>query len=317
MRLLLVILLALSGCNVVHFNHWMLRKRFSRAGIAEHYADLPSGRMRYYEGGQGPPLVLVHGFGYGTVENWSAQVAVLSRHHHVILPDMYWFGASYPKVKIETAADETEALIELLDALKVDRADFIGSSFGGLMELQLALKHRDRVDRLVLMDAVGIRPTREEELRIQANFGGHHTIAEFLMPTKLEDLKRFLERVVYRHKPPFPDWILRQVMAELGRNREARLRLSTSMQDEIYEPEALHKIEARTLVLWGRRDPLLLVSMGERMARAIPGAQLEVIENGAHSIMLEEPRRVNEAVIRFLDGPSSPRSAGTSTAARP
>ena len=83
MRLLLVMLLALSGCNVVHFNHWLLRKRFSRAGVDEHYVDLPSGRMRYFEGGQGPPLVLLHGFGYGAVENWSAQVAVLSGERHL------------------------------------------------------------------------------------------------------------------------------------------------------------------------------------------------------------------------------------------
>jgi 2-hydroxymuconate-semialdehyde hydrolase len=312
--LIAIALVGLAGCNAVHFNHWMLRKRFARAGLDEHQVQLPSGSVRYLAGGQGPPVLLLHGFGFGAVENWSKQGPALARKHQVIAPDLYWFGASVPSGTVESAAAEADAMVELLDALQIARADVMGASFGGLVAIHMALRHPERVDRIVLVDAAGVRPTREEQLRIAASFGGQHSVEDLLMPTQLGALKTFLERVVYRHKPPFPDWVLRQVMRELGRNREPKTRLCRALQGELFDEEQLSRIVARTLVVWGRNDPLLLVSMGQRMAHAIPGAELLVFENAAHSAMLELPGPFNDAIANFLDGP---RARGTAAAARP
>jgi pimeloyl-ACP methyl ester carboxylesterase len=298
-------IVSLSGCNAIHFNHFLLRQRFARAGLEEFRIRLRSGEIRYFAGGEGPPLLLLHGFGFGAVENWAKQGPAFAQHRRVIAPDLYWFGASVPSSPIESAAAEAEAMVELLDALHIQRADLVGASFGGLIAVHMAMRHPDRVDRLVLVDAAGLRPTRQEQLNIAANFGGRSHVEELLMPTELEQLKTFLERVVYRHKPPFPDWVLRQVMHELGRNREAKTRLCRALNDELFDEASLSQLAARTLVIWGRNDPLLLVSMGERMAHSIPGAELLIFDNSAHSAMLEQPWRFNEAVLRFLDGPST------------
>jgi 2-hydroxymuconate-semialdehyde hydrolase len=313
--LIVIALVGLAGCNAVHFNHWMLRKRFARAGLDEHRIQLPSGSVRYFAGGEGAPVLLLHGFGFGAVENWSKQAPALARRHRVIAPDLYWFGASVPSGTVESATAESDAMIELLDALHVARADVIGASFGGLVAIHLAMRHPERVDRVILVDAAGVRPTRAEELRIADSFGGERSVEDLLMPTQLAALKTFLERVVYRNRPPFPDWVLRQVMNELGRNREAKTRLCHSLQTELFDEVQLRKIVARTLVVWGRNDPLLLVSMGERLARAIPGAELLVFEDAAHSAMLEQPSRFNDVIAHFLDGPSTIGSG--SAAARP
>jgi len=125
------------------------------------------------------------------------------------------------------------------------------------------------------------------------------------MPTDLGALKRFLERVVYRRKPPLPDWVLRQVMKELGRNRAAKTRLCHAFNDDLLDEPQLAQFRARSLVLWGRNDPLLLVSLAERMAHAIPGAELVIFEDAAHSSMLEQPSRFNTVVQRFLDRPAT------------
>lgn len=299
----LVALTALVGCNAIEFNRFRLRNRFSWAGLHDRVALLPSGRMHFYEGGDGPPLLLLHGFGFGALENWEKQAPAFAKHHHVIAPDLYWFGQSVPARPIDTPEDEAEAVRELLDALHVDRADIVGASFGGLVALRIALTHPDRVDRLILVDAAGMAPTQAERDDISATFGHTHSVASLLMPTDLSALKNFLGIVVYRRKPPLPDWVLRQVMRELSRNREAKTRLCRALEGDLIEPAEFARIRARTLVIWGGRDPLLPLSIGERMAKAIPGSQIIVFDDAAHSSMLELPTRFDTVVSHFLDGP--------------
>ncbi len=298
---LLFALAGLSGCDAIKFNNWRLRHRFARQGLVSHTAELPSGRMHYYDGGSGAPLLLLHGFGFGAVENWEKQGPAFAKHRRVIAPDFYWFGQSVPSGPCESVRAQAEAVVELLDALGLGRVDVVGASFGGLIALHLAIGHPDRVGRLVLVDAAGVRPTRDELDRIGAGFGGQSRVEDLLMPTDLAALKQFLERVVYRTKPPLPDWVLRQVMRELSRNREAKARLCRAFSDELLDDAALARVAARTLVIWGRNDPLLLLSMGERLAKAIRGAEMIVFEDAAHSAMLERPARFNQTVLRFLE----------------
>ena len=297
---------SMGGCNVLHFNHFLLSRRMARSGIEQVKIQLPSGMLRCFIGGEGPPLLMLHGFALGAVENWSKQVPALSRDHRIIAPDLYWFGDSVPTRPIDSAKAQAAAMVELLDALQIPRADVVGESFGGLIAIDLALLYPDRVDRVVVSDAAGMRPTREELDQIAKNFDGQNRIEELLMPSTLENLKKLLERLVYRHKPPFPDWVLRQVIRELSLHRDEKKKLSESMLNEVFDVADLAKISARTLILWGRNDPLLLPSMGERMAKAIPGAELYIFEHASHSAMLETPSSFNEVVSAFLQGPRSP-----------
>lgn len=297
---------SLTGCNVLHLNHFLLRRRMARSGIEQVKIPLPSGMMRCFIGGEGPPLLLLHGFALGAVENWSKQFPALSRDHHVVAPDLYWFGDSVPTRPIDSAKAQATAIVELLDSLHLPRVDVVGESFGGLIAIDLALMYPDRVDRVVVSDAAGMRPTREELDQIAKNFDGQSRIEELLMPSTLDNLKKLLERLVYRHKPPFPDWVLRQVIRELSLHRDEKKKLSESMLNEVFDEADLAKISARTLVLWGRNDPLLLPSMGERMAKAIPGAELYIFEHASHSAMLETPSHFNEVVAAFLRAPTRP-----------
>ncbi len=184
----------------------------------------------------------------------------------------------------------------------MQRADVVGASFSvkSLIALRLVLAHPERVDRLVLIDAAGLKPTTAERDQISANFGHSHSVASLLMPTDPQVLKHFLEIVVYRRKPPMPDWVLKQVMRELGRNREAKTRLCDVLESEQVDLAELAKIKAHTLIIWGRHDPLLLESIGERMAHAMPDAKLVVFEEGAHSSMLEQPSRFNAVASNAL-----------------
>jgi pimeloyl-ACP methyl ester carboxylesterase len=294
-------LAAASGCNAVRLNNKMLQGRFHRAGMVESWAELPSGKMRYFVGGDGPPLLLLHGFGFGAVENWSRQVKVFTKRFRVYAPDLFWFGASVPRAPIETTPAEAETVRELLDALHLPRADVVGASYGGLVALHLALNHADRIDRLVLVDAPGLHPNTDEETVIADDFHGETRVEPLLLPDDVAHLSYFLERVVYGRPPPLPGWILRQVLAELHRNREPKAKLARGLDGpDLLDVARLGRVRNKTLVIWGRNDPLLLPSIGARMAAAIPGAKLVIIPGASHSAMMEQPERFNELVLGFL-----------------
>ena len=109
--------------------------------------------------GSGTPVLLLHGSGPGVSAdaNWRPTIPALIDDHRVIAPDQLGFGRTAPprdgRYTLEAWVDHAVAL---LDALAIERAHVVGNSFGGAVALRLAADHPDRVDRLVLMGAVGL-----------------------------------------------------------------------------------------------------------------------------------------------------------------
>src|SRR5690606_22347740 len=113
----------------------------------------------YHDLGDGPPLLLLHGSGPGVSAwaNWRLPMPYLTEHHRVIAPDLAGFGYSQVPGGWEySRATWLQQIVDLLDALGLERVSVVGNSFGGSMALALAISHPERVDRLVLMGSVGV-----------------------------------------------------------------------------------------------------------------------------------------------------------------
>jgi pimeloyl-ACP methyl ester carboxylesterase len=292
-----------GACSTLELNRRFVTTRFAYAGVGEGTLALPSGQLHYFDGGRrdAPALILVHGFGFGALETWEKQLPELSRRYRVIAPDLYVFGKSRPRHAPTTAAEEADALVEMMDALKVKRAHVVGVSFGGYVSLQMSLRHPDRVNKLVLLDAAGLEPTPREKRRVAAHFPEVTDRALVALPTNVPALRVFLGKMFYKTRY-FPDFVLRELLTVIGQSRDDKLRIAHEMHRPggmLPEP-ALARVKAPTLLVWGRHDPVLLPEMGQRMARAIPGARLEWLEQSAHTGMLEEPARFNRLVMNFL-----------------
>ncbi|MCC6751916.1 MAG: alpha/beta hydrolase [Deltaproteobacteria bacterium] len=290
------------GAPVLTLFRAMLLRKFRRVGLGSHSALLSTGRMRYYRGGSGPPLVFLHGFGGSALETWEKQVGAFAPHYSVVAPDLFWFGGSVPLDghRMDSAAAHAEAVLELLDRLGLRRVHLVGVSFGGFVALELALRQPERLEKLVLVGPAGVEPTVEEAERVAAAFGYPEDIAEVLVPPDVEGLKRFLDTVFYRPRY-IPRFVLRELLhQEFHRHREAKQRLCRGLLDQLRPVEELAEIAVRTLLVWGRHDPLLPPSIGERLARGLPNATLALLERSAHPPMLEEPARFNDVVLRFL-----------------
>src|SRR5512137_1028220 len=112
-------------------------------------------RICYYDIGQGPPLVLVHGAG-GDADQWAFCFAGLAARHRVIALDLLGFGRSDKPLIDYRIAGYVEVLDRFVAALSLGRAAFLGHSLGGWIAAEFALQFPQKVDKLVLNDAAGI-----------------------------------------------------------------------------------------------------------------------------------------------------------------
>src|SRR5947207_11244622 len=125
------------------------------AGLEERFAETKGVRMRYFVGGQGPPLILVHGLG-GAAANWTELVPLLASRHRLLVPDLPGHGGStaLPAVAgLEPFADRVALLAERERMLP---APVVGHSLGGMVVLRMALRRPKDVSALVLAAGAGL-----------------------------------------------------------------------------------------------------------------------------------------------------------------
>src|SRR5262245_28117834 len=130
-----------------------------RSPDTAHTIDVNGIATNYHDEGQGAPVVLIHGSGPGVTAwaNWRNTIPFLAKRFRVIAPDILGFGYTERPAGVEYNAQTwTNHLVGFLDALDLNTVSIVGNSFGGALALNVATKHPDRVDRLVLMGSVGV-----------------------------------------------------------------------------------------------------------------------------------------------------------------
>ena len=115
--------------------------------------------VNYHDYGQGAPLFLIHGSGPGVSAwaNWRLVLPKFGETRRAIAPDMFGFGfTDRPQGMTYNLDVWVDQVIALMDALKIEKTDLVGNSFGGAIALAVAIRHPDRVRRLILMGSVGV-----------------------------------------------------------------------------------------------------------------------------------------------------------------
>ena len=154
----------------------------SAHGFRGRETRVASWRIHYYTGGDGPPVVLIHGLA-SRGEDWTSFLPTLTPRHRVYALDLLGYGGSdKPRNADYSIALETEVVRGFLDSLHIARADVVGVSMGGWIALKLAAEHPERVRKLVLIDSAGFSfPTT-----LSADSFTPHNLAEI---QKLIDLQ--------------------------------------------------------------------------------------------------------------------------------
>ncbi len=253
-----------------------------------HVVELQGSKVRYYEAGDGPNLIFLHGLG-GDAADWAPNIGPVSKYYHVYALDQIGFGRSDKPAsdyKIETFVTYLEAFMQ---ALNIPKATLVGNSLGGWIAAEFAIRHPDRVDKLVLVDAAGLRARASEILPV---FG---LAAWAEKRQQLEGALRDRRLVEIEFERFSLAWHLKR-----GDSKTIEHVVASVLAGKEFLDDNAAGIRAPTLVLWGRNDLWIPLLMGERLAKAVPGAKLVVLDRCGHLPQLERPKEFNSAILEFL-----------------
>jgi 2-hydroxymuconate-semialdehyde hydrolase len=254
----------------------------------------------YHDSGKGPAVLLIHGSGPGVTAwaNWRLTLPALTAHGRVVAPDLVGFGyTESPPNVIYDASTWVKQLTDLLDALGIEIASIVGNSFGGSMALAFAQAHPSRVDKLVLMGAVGVSFPITSGL--EKVWGYQPSVAA---------MKDLLQVFVYNQAMATDELAEMRYRASVRadvQERFANLFPAPRQRwvDALAQNEAsLRKIAHETLIVHGRDDQVIPFSASERLATLMPNARLAPFDQCGHWVQIEHPERFNNLVVDFLFG---------------
>jgi pimeloyl-ACP methyl ester carboxylesterase len=251
-------------------------------------------------GGNGIPLVLLHGFPLNRTI-WSSQVRGLSDVARVIAPDLSGFGGSAggtgPKERIAASMDEhAEDVIALLDSLHIESIVLGGVSMGGYVAMAFHRKFAHRLRGLILVDTrAGADTEKDKEARngamALAREKGSAAIAERMLEKMLAPSMARADEALKRR-------LLELMSAQPVEGVVASL---TAIRDRSSSIESVTRIRVPTLVVCGSEDALIPPSESVVLRDAIPGAVLEEIAGAGHLPNYEKPEAFERVVRAFLE----------------
>ena len=285
--------------------HGVARKavefRLRWAGMKPQVMDLGVARVRVWLGGNGPPLLLLHGFGGDGLWAWHGQIGRLARRHTLIVPDLVWFGGSTSQSSDRSLFFQAETMAALAARLDVERFDLCGVSYGGLVAFTMATMYPDRVRRLVMVDSPGPTYTTQDHEKMLARFGVAD-VAEIVIPRAPKDVRRLLE-LAWTHPPPMPPLVLLDPYQKVFSTMvQEKLELLAWLDEQRRNPELRPDwtLPHPTLLVWGEHDPLFPVEVAERLNHSLSQSELVVIPNTRHAPNVEKPGPFNDVLLEFL-----------------
>ncbi len=269
------------------------------------YAAVDGARVRYVDKGQGPPVVLLHGFA-SSLETWDLLVPELSRTHRVIALDLKGFGWSDRPEGDYSPAAEARLVVKLLDQLGVKRAAFVGHSWGSSVTLALALAAPERVARIALYDAW----IYEEQIPTMFLVARADGLGEVLFTLFYDQRPDERLSLAFYNKDFVTEKLVEDVERSLDRPGTIAAALAAVRGQRFTEQQARYRtIDKPALLLWGRDDVVTTVKVGERLSRDLPRARLVVYPQCGHFPMFEARAQSNAELIKFLaeeDAPEAP-----------
>jgi pimeloyl-ACP methyl ester carboxylesterase len=250
--------------------------------------------------GESRPILLIHGI--NPVSPQAPFLDLLAKRGEVIAPSHPGFGNSPRPEDFETVYDLVQLYREVLDGLPA-KATVIGFSFGGWIAAEIAAQGHPKLNRLVLVDPVGIKLGGREERDIAHFFNTHPAMLARL--AWHDPAKRPAGIYGLGWQTAIDETMPDADMVALARNWDAICLYA--WRPHMYNPQLkqwLRRIAVPTLVLWGGSDGIVTPDYGRRYAGLIPGARFELIERAGHHPELEQPQAFAEHVARFLGTPT-------------
>ncbi len=282
--------LALTGCPSFHAGP------LPGAPADARFVDVDGVHVHVRERGQGPSVVLIHGYG-ASMELWRGVQDALAVDHRVIALDLKGFGwTSRPPGDYAPPAQAT-LVWHVLDQLGVDDVAIVGHSWGSSVALAMTLAQPARVRRIALYSAYVFEAQVPSFFRWARLDGAGELLFAMYYRQRLED-----RAALAYHDPRFITQArVDRIEAEHGRPGAVAAALATARGQRYAEVERRYgEIRQPTLLLWGDDDLVTPLRYGRRLARVLPDARLEVYADCGHIPMVEAANQTTRDLAAFL-----------------
>lgn len=243
-------------------------------------------KVHYTDNGEGKPIVLMHGWGCDTTTLASIEKVALESHR-VINIDFPGHGKSPEPPEVWGVEEYTQVLEEIVKAEQLEHPSLLGHSFGGRVGILYSSRHHD-VDKLILVDAAGIKPKRSAKY--------------YLKVYSFKLMKRWLYLTLGKKEA---EARLDAMRAKAGSsdyaNATPRMRaiLSKVVNEDL--KSVIPSITASTLLIWGENDTATPISDARYMEAHIPGAGLVAFPGCGHYSFLDNPMQFAAVLRSFLN----------------
>jgi pimeloyl-ACP methyl ester carboxylesterase len=260
------------------------------------YADVDGIRLRYKDEGQGPAVVLLHGFA-SSLETWETVTPTLKKTHRVLSLDLKGFGWSDRPDGDYSPAAQAKLVLGLMKARGIEHADLVAHSWGSSVALATSLADPKRVDKIALYDAW----VYEDQLPTFFLWARTPGVGEALF--SLWYGERADERMyhAFYDKKFITEPFVEAVDRALERPGTYAAALAATRGQHFADVEYKYKtVRNDTLLLWGREDEVTLLSYGERLSKDLPNARLVVYPQCGHFPMIEAAAASTHELDKFL-----------------
>jgi pimeloyl-ACP methyl ester carboxylesterase len=264
------------------------------AGLRLAHTQVDGHRIAYLHGGQGEPLLLLHGFG-ANKDHWALVARLLTPHFRVIAPDLPGFGDSSRLASARYGVEEQLARIAaFVAALGLDSFHLGGNSMGGYLATLYALRHPRQVKSLWLLAPAGVLSAEQSEMLRLLEAGDNPLVA-----TDMAAFDR-LASLCFCKQPYLPAQFKKPLLARAI----AEAAFNTKIFGEMFSaPLALEEcvaaLEPRTLVVWGDDDRVLHPSALEILRPLLGNAEFILMRDMGHVPMIERPAETALDFLRF------------------
>jgi pimeloyl-ACP methyl ester carboxylesterase len=285
-------LLAIGLVTAVYFRPLtvfaLARDVYLRAiGMQSRFVEIGPHRIHYLTGGEGPPLLMVHG-----VASRAADAAPILRplmkHRRIYALDLLGYGESDKPADADySVAMQTDIVRRFAEAMEISQGDVIGISMGGWVALKYAAERPERVRRLVLVSSAGLAfPSSLHERSFSAETLGELRESLSLQTDRAGMIPDFILRDLLRQSRK-RSWIVRRSMRSMF--------AGTDLLDG-----RLAAVRMPVLLVWGTSDRIVPVSLAARMREEMPHATLAPLTGCGHLAIVECRREAIPPIVEFL-----------------
>lgn len=271
----------------------------------DRYVNVGNVNTRYWTAGdRGSAVIFLHGVGCH-IEFWEKNIAALAKDHRVFAIDIVGYGRTDKPEVDYTFEFMADFVLDFMKTMGIDKASLVGNSMGGGIAITVASQAPERVEKIVLVDPVGVGKGLSPVMRLMSL----PVIGDFLTKPSKKGVLLQMKSCLYDPSHASDDFIDRATLINAlpGNQRSflSLLRITAGMSGVRKEliadfSERLQRIKSPILLVWGKQDQVLPVADAEAAVKKMGNARLHIMDQAGHCPQIDKPEEFNTAVLDFL-----------------